>query len=82
MSNDVSMNAKEAIKYVVDQFDIPSKYALSKMLSDDKINVQVNQISNYLKGKKMSRKVATRFYETFGIVISDTYVKTNWVHNE
>lgn len=67
------MTTKEAIAYVAEYFGLKSYYALSKALSDETLTVQPIQISNYAKGGKMSKKVADRFFETFGIVISDAY---------
>lgn len=75
-----SMTTIEAIKHVTDIFDIPSAYALAKSLSDEDLKVQTIQITNYLSGKhKMSRKVADRFYECYGIVINDAFDKSNWI---
>lgn len=78
MSNELVMTGKEAIKYIADHFGVPSKYALAKSLSDEKLNVQVIQITNYLNGTRMSKKVADRFNETYGVIISDAYIKENW----
>lgn len=73
MSDEMTMSTKEAIKYVVDCFGIHSMYALAKSLSDDNLTVQPVQISNYLKGKKMTQKVANRFFDTYGVVINDAF---------
>lgn len=67
------MTTAEAIEYVVDVFGIPSYYALAKSLSDSELTVQPIQISNYLKGTRMSQKVADRFFITYGVVISDVH---------
>lgn len=64
---------KEAIIKVCEDFGITSKYALAKALSCDTVTVQPIQIYNYLNGRQMSEKVAQRFSEVFGIVISDVY---------
>lgn len=68
-----SMTTIEAIKYVVEHFGVPSMYAMAKALSDDTLKVQPIQISNYLDGRKMTQKVADRFFETYGVVINDAY---------
>ncbi len=68
-----TMTGEEAIKYIVEHFGVTSMYALSKALSDEELTVQPIQISNYLNGKKMSRKVADRFFETYGIIVSDVH---------
>jgi len=68
------MTTKEAIKHVVDVFGIRSMYELAKQLSDDKLNVQAIQISNYVRGlHKMSGEVADRFFNVYGIIISDAH---------
>ena len=72
------MTGAEALKYAQDYFGVPSKYAMAKSLSDETLTVQPIQISNYLNGTKMSKKVAQRFEETYGITISDAYVQENW----
>lgn len=72
-NQDVVMTGEEAIKYVQQAFDISSKYALAKSLSDETLKVQSIQISNYLNGRKMSKKVAKRFYDVYDIVISDAH---------
>lgn len=68
-----TMTTAEAIKYVVEHFGVTSMYALAKSLSDETLNVQPIQISNYLNGTRMSQKVADRFFETYGVVISDAH---------
>ena len=77
MSDD-PMTGKEAIKFAADHFGVQSKYAMSKALSDEDLTVQPIQISNYLNGTRMSKKVAERFEETYGITISDAYVQDGW----
>lgn len=67
------MTAQEAIEYVAAVNNIPSMYEMSKQLSDEKLTVQPIQISNYLNGGKMSRQVADRFWEVYGIIISDVH---------
>lgn len=74
----LQMTAQEAIKYVSDNFNVPSKYALAKLLSDEKLKVQPIQITGYIEGRKMRRKTADRFFETFGIIITDVYEKRDW----
>lgn len=72
------MTGAEAIKYVADHFGVPSMYALAKALSDDELNVQPIQVSNYINGTQMSKKVAERFNETYGVIISDAYIQSDW----
>lgn len=67
------MTAKEAILYVVEYFGLKSYYAIAKALSDEELTVQPIQISKYCKGYKMSKKVAQRFFNTFGVIISDPF---------
>jgi len=69
----MEMTTKEAISYIAENFDVASKYALAKMLSSDSITVQPIQITNYITGTKPHEKVAKRFLEEFGIVITDMY---------
>lgn len=69
----VEMTTKEAIKHVADYFSVTSYYALAKSLSDDEMTVQPIQISKYKRGSKMSKKVADRFAEVYGIHISDIH---------
>lgn len=78
MDEDLELTAKEAIKYAADYFGVPSKYAMAQQLSDEVLTVQPIQITNYLKGTKMSRKVADRFFATYGIVITDAYTPSDW----
>lgn len=80
MSFDGTMTTVEAIKFVRDHFGIASMYAMSKDLSDENLTVQPIQISRYLKGHKMSQKVADRFFETYGVVINDPY-KREGIYN-
>ncbi len=71
---DVAMPAKEAIIKVCSDLNIPSKYRLAQLLSDETLKVQPIQIYNYLvKDRKMSKKVADRFTSVFGIVITDVH---------
>ena len=72
------MTAKEAIHYIVEYFGLKSYYAIAKALSDEDLKVQPIQISNYYKGGRMSAKVAKRVFDTFGIVISDTFDKSKY----
>lgn len=67
----LSMTTKEAVKHVAELYDIPSLYALAKSLSDKTLNVQPIQISGYLNGARMSKKVAARFEAVYDIHISD-----------
>ncbi len=71
MSEQLRMTTKEALEYIADLEQIPSLYAMSKYLSDDKLTVQAIQISNYLNGSVMSEKVANRFEALTGIFITD-----------
>jgi hypothetical protein len=73
-----NMTAKEALAYAAEHFGVPSAYAMAKSLSDEKMTVQPIQISHYLKGKKMSRRVADRFNEVYGIIITDVHESTGW----
>lgn len=73
-----AMTAYDAIMKVCEEFNIPSKYALAKNLSDDTLTVQPIQISNYVhrdpkKRRKMSKAVAKRFLDTYGIYITDQH---------
>lgn len=77
-SDTLIMTGREAIRYVAFHFGVPSKYALAKSLSDKDLVVQPIQISNYINGTRMSKKVAERFNETYGIIISDAYIQENW----
>ena len=72
------MTAKEAIKHVAEHFEVRSRYALAKALSDDTVNVQPIQISNYMDGTRMSEKVAKRFSEVYGITISDIHYPSDF----
>ena len=73
-----SMTANEAILYAVEYFGLKSYYAISKALSDEELTVQPIQISKYCKGYKMSPKVAKRFFDTFGIIISDPFDRSKF----
>lgn len=73
-----AMTAVEAIKKVSEEHNITSKYRLAKELSDEKLTVQPIQISNYVhpdpkKRRKMSKAVADRFFEVYGIYITDQH---------
>lgn len=68
-----SMTSKEAILHVTDLHQIPSLYRLAKELSHEELKVSVTQISNYLRGTRMSRKVADRFLDLYEVTISDVY---------
>lgn len=76
--SDEPMTAIEAIKYAVEEFDVPSRYAMANQLSDDVVNVQPIQISNYMNGTRMSEKVAKRFSEVYGVVISDIHYPSDF----
>lgn len=67
------MTSREAIEYISEYFGLTSYYAIAKALSDEELTVQPIQISNYCKTTKMSRKVAQRVFDTFGIIVSDTH---------
>lgn len=71
-----SLTTTEAIHYVMEFYNIPSYYRLARNLSDEYLAVQGIQISNYLNGKSMSRKVANRFLAIFDIVIIDVFEYT------
>ena len=73
MSEDETMSTVDAINYVTEYFGIQSMYALAKSLSDEELTVQTIQISNYIKGKRMTKKVANRFFITYGVIINDAY---------
>lgn len=77
MDDEMTMTGKEAITFVAEHFGVPSRYALAKALSGDGLNVQAIQITNYLTGTRMSKRVAERFNEVYGIVISDVYVPSD-----
>lgn len=72
------MTSKEAISYISEYFGIKSYYAIAKALSDEELTVQPIQISNYCKTTKMSKKVAQRVFDTFGIIVSDTFDKSKF----
>lgn len=78
MSDVLSMTGAEAIKYVQDHFGVPSRYALAKSLSGDGLTVQPIQITNYINGTQMSKKVAERFNEVYGVIITDAYIQADW----
>ena len=68
------MKGIDAIKFVTEEFGIKSRYELAQSLTDENLKVQIIQISNYMSGKhKMSKKVAQRFHDVYGITISDCY---------
>lgn len=70
----LQMTAKEAILYVsYSNSKYSSMYSIAKALSGDGLKVHTVQISNYLKGTRMSRKVAERFEEVFDIEITDVW---------
>lgn len=73
-----AMTAFEAIKKVCEENGIKSKYRLAKELSDETLVVQPIQISNYVnpnpkKRRKMSKAVAERFFNVYGIYITDQH---------
>lgn len=73
-----AMTAIEAIKKVCEEHNITSKYRLAKELSDEALTVQPIQISNYVnpnpkRRRKMSKAVADRFFEVYGIYITDQH---------
>lgn len=67
------MTGLEAIKHVAEYFELNSMYSIAKSLSGDNVNVQPIQIKNYMNGTKMSKKVAKRFEEVYGIEITDVH---------
>jgi hypothetical protein len=68
---DGTMTTQEALSYIAEYFNVTSLYALSKALSDSELNVQPIQLSKYKKGHKMSKKVAQRFFDVYGVIIND-----------
>ena len=76
--DDEQMTIKEAIRHVLDNYDIPSRYALARALSNETLNVQPIQINNYLKGTRVSKKVAERFLDLYNIVIIDVHDPSYW----
>lgn len=81
-STEEAMTGAAAIKFVAEYFGVPSKYAMAKALSDETLKVQPIQINNYLKGKKMRKVVADRFFDVYGVTISDYCNKDAWVVEE
>lgn len=74
MDDILHLTTKDAILYVSENLHgFKSMYSIAKALSDDELTVHTIQISNYLKGTKMSRKVADRFTEVFDIIITDVH---------
>lgn len=69
----MKLTTVQAIKYVAENFEVTSMYGLAKSLSNDEVKVQPVQISNYLKGTRMSQKVADRFLDVYGIIITDAH---------
>lgn len=82
MEEALVMTGKEAIQYVAENFGVQSMYALAKSLSDETLTVQTIQIKNYLNGRRMSKKVAERFNDVYGIIISDVYIKADWAESK
>lgn len=62
------MTSQEAIKYILNTGLAQSKYALAKMFG-----VQPITIDNWLKGSKMSIKIADIMTFMFDICITDIY---------
>jgi len=73
VTNTDFMTGKEAIEFIMSNLDVKTKYSLASLLSCDDLVVQPIQIDNYLKGSRISRKVALRFFIVFSIIISDQY---------
>lgn len=74
MSGIVMLDSQAAIQYVMDEFGYTSYYSIAKELSKDELTVQPIQVSNYHKARRvMSKKVATHFYDVFGIEITDAF---------
>lgn len=71
------MSSKDAVLTIASKTEHKSRYAICKALSYDGLRVTVTQISRYLKGHRMSRKVADRVFDVFGIVVSDVYEAEN-----
>lgn len=70
-----SMETRVAIMTATTENDIKSLYAMASMLNNEEVTVQPIQISNYLNGTRMSRKVARRFLEVFNIYVTDAVGK-------
>lgn len=69
-----SFTTKDAVLFAADHFGVPSFYAMAKALSDETLTVQPIQLSKYVnKGARMSKKVAERFFDTYGIVVNDVF---------
>lgn len=74
MTDEIMLDSKSAIQYVMDEFGYTSYYSISKELTKHGVTVQPIQISNYHKANRaMSEKVAAHFYDVFGIEIADAY---------
>jgi hypothetical protein len=71
MTDSFSFTTVEAIRHIAKEYDINTLSAFARELSNDDIKIQPIQISNYLKGRKMSRKVANQFLVRFGVIITD-----------
>jgi hypothetical protein len=67
------MSSRDAIVTISKDTEFKTRYAISKALSDNELVVSVGQLTRYLNGKRMSRKVADRVHEVFGIIINDVY---------
>lgn len=68
------MRAADAIVHVSELNGNMSMYQLAKSLTGDGVTITTTQIRNYLKnGTRMSKKVAQRFEEVYGITITDVY---------
>lgn len=67
------LTSKEAIEHIAEHYGISSLYGLAAALSDEDLTVQPIQISNYMNGTRMSKKVADRVFAVYDIIISDVY---------
>lgn len=65
----IVMTSKAAIELVAKTHGIDSLYALARLLSGDGLEIQPIQVSNWRKGKKMSKRAAKRFLDLFDITI-------------
>lgn len=72
MSSEEPMRLTAAIDHIAEYFGVRSFYAMAKALSDETMTVQPTQISKFHKGQtKVSKKVAQRFHDTYGVRIDE-----------
>ncbi len=65
------MPTELAIATIVTENGLNTLSAVAAALSDDMVKVQPIQISRYINGSKMSRKVAAKVLEIFNIEVTD-----------